>query len=120
MNTGGFMAMPSPTDALIGSRFVGATSVIQIGQIENNLPRLQVLGEIFFLRRFVSDDYYLGASHHLLEISRKQRSDVRNHLLDVLTIGTREAPEGHILIPDLHLTALSEKPLHQMHLWTLS
>src|SRR5580700_5298342 len=119
MNTGDFMAMRSPADALIGSRFIRAIGAIQINQIQNNLIWLQVLREQFLFNRFVANDYHFSASHHLLKIGGKQRSDVRNYFLDVLTIGTREMSNRNILIPDSHLTALSEQPLYQLHLRAL-
>src|SRR5580698_9574519 len=120
MNTGGFMATRSPADTLIGGRFVRAISAIQINQIQNNLVWLQVLRELFLLNRFVANDYHFSASHHLLKVGGKQRADVGNHFLDVLTVGACETSNRNILIPDLYLTSLPEKPLDQLHLRALS
>src|SRR6202521_6452130 len=92
---------------------------IQVDQIQNNLDWVQVLVELFSFRRLVAEDHDLGASNHLLQIGGKQRADVGDDFLDVLTVGARETSKRDIPIPDSHLTSLSQKPLDELHLRTL-
>src|ERR1700686_3871939 len=99
MNTGGLMAMRLPTDSLIRRGFFGAMRAIQVDQIQNNLAWVQVLGELFSFRRLVAEDHDLGASNHLLQIGGKQRADVGDDFLDVLTVGARETSKRDIPIP---------------------
>ena len=58
----------------------------------------------------------IGAAQHAFQVVREHRTNVRNHFLDVLAVGTDQAADGDVFVPDLDFTALSQQALDQLYL----
>ncbi len=50
---------------------------------------------------------HFGSFYHFLEIVAKQGADVGDLILDVLTIGSDQAPESDVAVPNQNLTTFT-------------
>ncbi len=57
-----------PADSFIGSRSIRAARLIEMDQINHDVLRAKVFGNMIFARRFVAQDHNFCAPHHGFEV----------------------------------------------------
>src|SRR5438270_12929841 len=65
-----------------------AASFFQVHQVDDNLFRAQSLAQSLFIDSASSDDHNLGVLDRPRQVRRKQATDARNHVFDVLAVGS--------------------------------
>src|SRR5580658_377551 len=104
---------PSPNRFLPANSFISASAFgtpcpIQVDKVNHDLLWSKILGKLLFARRLVAQDHNFRGAQHAFEVGGEHGSDMRNHFFDVLTIGTGQAAERDIFIPDFDFEALAQ------------
>jgi hypothetical protein len=96
-----------PADSLIGRGHPGAGSRCQIDEINHDLVTAQAARKLVFVNLGSYDDN-LTASNHLFKVSGKQRTNMGNNFLDILSIRASEPTQRDVSIPYPQLAAFPQ------------
>jgi hypothetical protein len=91
-------------------------SRFQVNQIYDDLIWSQTLADLFAISRFGPDHYDFALLDHILEIAGQERTNVRNHLFDILPVRSGQASQVNIGVPNANVAAFSKKSLDHLHL----
>src|SRR5260370_1433297 len=110
----------SPANSFIGSDAFWTPCLIQMDEVNHDLFGSKIFGDLISARRLVAKNHYLGAAQYTLQVGRKHGSNVRDDFFDVLAIGTGEAAEGNVFVPNFDVQTLAHETLDQLHLRALA
>src|ERR1035437_8134845 len=110
----------SPANSFILPGTFWTPRLIEMNEVNYNLLRPKVLGELIFACRFVSEDHDFGGAQCVLEIGGEHGTNMRDDFFDVLAISAGDASHGDVLVPDLDFEALAHEAFDQLHLRTLA
>src|SRR5215469_1169667 len=97
-----------PADSLVCAIFGDTPRLFKVDEIDDDLIGMDVLAEGCAVEAARGNDHHFRCRKRKREIPTQERSDVGNHILDVLPIGPDQMTKGDVVVPDLQIAPFAQ------------